>query len=205
MREATDAVGVLEAICCLLSTGKTCMQRVDSVIDGMRDLLVIKSTNKKSGLLILTARGRKRMVELVAKFDMPALIYNITTLERLHWTIKNSDNPRALLEASMLRLALSEHFMGVDALLAQLKTSGGRGAPAGRGAVKKKRIERPVESKVETPVAESKPAAQTDAGQQAPADAGDGWGCGGRGWPRAWPWATWFGAFSAVGGLGTRR
>jgi DNA polymerase-3 subunit gamma/tau len=111
---AKDAGGVLEAIDGLLSTGQTCTQIGDSVIDCMRDLLVIKSTNEQSGLLILTDEERKKMVGLVEQFDMPALIYNITTLERLRWTMKNSDNPRALLEASMLRLALSEHFIGLD-------------------------------------------------------------------------------------------
>ncbi len=44
--------------------------------------------------------------------------------EALFWeTIKNSDNPRALLEASMLRLTLSEHFLGVEKLINQLKQS----------------------------------------------------------------------------------
>lgn len=171
---AKDAGGVLEAIDSLLSTGQTCTQLGDSVIDCMRDLLVIKSTNEQSGLLILTAQERKKMVGLVAQFDMPALIYNITTLERLRWTIKNSDNPRALLEASMLRLALSEHFMGVDALLAQLKASGGRGGPAGRAGVKKKRIEQPVESKVDTPACKDKPAAQTEAEPQEQAESAEG-------------------------------
>lgn len=146
-----DAGGILEDIDGLLSSGQTCTQIGDSVIDCMRDLLVIKSTNEQSELLILTDEERKKMVALAEKFDMAALIYNITTLERLRWTMKNSDNPRALLEASMLRLTLSEHFMNVDTLLAQLKASGGRRVPAGRDPVKKKRIERPTENKVHTP------------------------------------------------------
>lgn len=170
---AKDAGGVLEAVDRLLSTGQTCTQIGDALIDCMRDLLVMKSTDERSGLLVLTEQERKRMVSLLPKFDVAALIYNITTLERLRWTIKNSDNPRALLEASMLRLALSEHFMGVDELLAQLKASGGRGGPVGGGTIKKKRIERPAESKVRTPVAEDKPAEQTEAGPQEQAESAE--------------------------------
>jgi hypothetical protein len=66
----------------------------------------------------------------------------------------------------MLRLALSEHFMNVDTLLAQLKASGGRRGPAGRGPVKKKRIERPTENKVHTPACDDKPPEQNEGQSQ---------------------------------------
>jgi DNA polymerase-3 subunit gamma/tau len=155
-----DAGGVLETIDHLLSTGQTCTQIGDCLIDCMRDLLVIKSTNEQSELLILTAQERKRMVVLAAKFDIPALIYNITALERLHWTVKNSDNPRALLEASMLRLALSEHFMNVNELLRQLNGSGSQVSRPAGSTVKKKQTARR-QNKVAATLTEDKPAVQT--------------------------------------------
>ena len=154
-----DAAGVLETIDHLLSTGQTCTQIGDCLIDCMRDLLVIKSTNEQSELLILTAQERKRMVVLAAKFDIPALIYNITALERLHWTVKNSDNPRALLEASMLRLALSEHFMNVNELLRQLNGSGSQVSRPAGSTVKKKQTARS-QNKVAATLTEDKPAVQ---------------------------------------------
>lgn len=123
-----DAGAVLEAIDSLLKTGQTAVQTIDALIDMTRDLIVIKSTDSKSKLLILTADERKVMGGLAEKFDTPAMIYNITTLEKLRWTIKNSDNPRALLEASMLRLALSEHFMGLGQLLNRIEAGGGQGS-----------------------------------------------------------------------------
>lgn len=73
--------------------------------------------------MILTAEQRKRTSELAEKFDTAALVYNITTLEKLRWTIKSSDSPRALLEALLLRFALSEHFLNVDDLLSQSQGS----------------------------------------------------------------------------------
>jgi len=157
-----DAAGVLNAIDHLLSAGQTCTQVGDCLIDCMRDLMVIKSTNDESELLILTAEERKKMTLLATKFDMPAIIYNITTLERLRWTIKNSDNPRALLEASMLRLALSEHFMNVNELLSQLNGSGAHlRRPAG-GTVKKKQTARPGQNKPPATLTEDAPPVQTD-------------------------------------------
>ena len=129
----SDAAGTLAAIEDLISVGISEVQIVDSLIDSMRDLMVVKSTGVESELVILTSEQRKRAGELSEKFDVAALVYNIATLEKLRWSVKNSDTSRALLEASLLRFALSEHFLNVDELLSQLKS----GSAA---AVKKKQL-----------------------------------------------------------------
>ncbi len=117
----SDAGGTLAAIEDLIGTGTSEVQTVDSLVDYMRDLMVVKSAGADSELLILTAEQRKRAGELAEKFDIAALVYNIATLEKLRWSIKNTDTARALLEASLLRFALSEHFMNIDTLLSQLQ------------------------------------------------------------------------------------
>ncbi|MHC4068957.1 MAG: DNA polymerase III subunit gamma/tau [Planctomycetota bacterium] len=117
----SDAGGTLSAIEELIVGGVGEVQVVDSLVDCMRDLMVLKSTSAESELLVLTAEQRKRAGELAEKFDVAGLVYNITVLEKLRWTVKNSDTPRALLEACLLRLALSEHFLNVDGLISQLK------------------------------------------------------------------------------------
>jgi len=125
-----DAAGTLTAIEDLVCTGLGEIQIVDAVIESMRDLLVIRSVGIETDLLILTADQKEKAAALARRFDAAALIYNITALERLRWTIKNSDTPRALLDASLLRFALSEHFMNVDELMDR--------AQGGAPAVKKK-------------------------------------------------------------------
>jgi len=127
----SDAAGTLAAIEDLINSGIGEVQIVDSLIEYMRDLLVIKSTSADSELLALTSEQRKRAAELAEKFDTAGLVYNITALEKLRWTLKNSDTPRALLDALLLRFALSEHFLNVDELVSKLQ--GGTGT-----AVKKK-------------------------------------------------------------------
>ncbi len=117
----SNPAGTLSAIEDLICTGISETQVVDSLIDYMRDLMVVKSTGPESELLILTGQQRQRANELAEKFDIAALVYNISTLEKLRWAIKNSDTSRALLEASLLRFALSEHFLNVDELLSQLR------------------------------------------------------------------------------------
>ena len=126
----SDAAGTLAVTEDLINAGLGEVQLVASLIDYMRDLMVIKSVGAESELLVLTAEQRQRAGRLAEKFDVAALVYNITTLERLRWTLKNSDTPRALLDASLLRFALSVHFLNVDELLSQLKT----------GPIKKKQI-----------------------------------------------------------------
>ena len=117
----SDAAGTLAAIEDLTMTGLSEVQIVDSLTDYMRDLMVVKSTGPESELLVLTTEQRQRAGQLAEKFDVAGLVYNITALEKLRWSIKNSDTPRALLDALLLRFALSEHFMNVDELMARLQ------------------------------------------------------------------------------------
>jgi DNA polymerase-3 subunit gamma/tau len=116
-----DAAGTLTAAEDLITAGLGEVQITDSLVEYMRDLMVVKSAGADSELLVLTAEQRKQAARLAEKFDIAALVYSITTLERLRWTLKNSDTPRTLLDASLLRFALSEHFLNVDELLSQLK------------------------------------------------------------------------------------
>ena len=105
------------------------MQIADALIDNMRDLMVVKSAGAESELLVAGAEHRKHAGELAEMFDIAGLVYNITTLEKLRWTIKNSETARALLEASLLRLALSEHFLNVDSLLSQAPMGQAKSSP----------------------------------------------------------------------------
>jgi len=133
-----DSAGTLAAIEGLINTGISEVQVVDSLIDYMRDLMVIKSTGPDSQLVILNDQQRKRAGELAEKFDVAALIYNIAALEKLRWAVKNSDTSRALLEASLLRFALSEHFLNVDELISRLK--------GGSATIVKKKAQRAINS-----------------------------------------------------------
>jgi DNA polymerase III gamma/tau subunit len=109
------------------------VQIVDALIDFFRDIMVAKTAGKDSKVLILTAEQKERTSELAELFDIAALVYNITALEKLRWTIKTADSPRPLLEASILRFALSEHFLNVDQLLSNKNASS-------EGSVKKNKI-----------------------------------------------------------------
>jgi DNA polymerase-3 subunit gamma/tau len=116
-----DASQSLAAIDDLLVGGQSAVQIVVSAIDYMRDLMILKCDADATELLVVMPDGSQDACRLAEKFDMPGLIYGITMLEKLCWAVRNTDNPRALLEAAMLRLTLSEHFLDVTELLSQLK------------------------------------------------------------------------------------
>jgi hypothetical protein len=78
--------------------------------------MVLKASGKDSKILILTEAERGELAALAEGYDLAALVYAITALEKLRWIIKNSQSGRILLEAALLRLALQEHFLGLDQL-----------------------------------------------------------------------------------------
>jgi len=173
-----DAAGTLIAIEDLVCTGLAEIQIVDAVIESMRDLLVIRSAGIDTDLLVLTADQKEKAGALAKRFDAAALIYNITALEKLRWTIKNTDSPRALLDASLLRFALSEHFINVDELMGRAQV----GSPV---AVKKKLLTEdrpapkppasPVQRTIEPPQVEELPLLGETKVPAAPADLVEGW------------------------------
>jgi len=125
-----DAGGTLQAVDELLNSGLSCIGLLDAIIQSLRDMMILKAA--QSSLVILTEAEKRRLSEIGGHFDIPSLVYNIAIFEKLRWPVKNSDNPRALLEAALLRVALAEHFMSIPDLL---------GAKVGNIPASPKRVE----------------------------------------------------------------
>jgi DNA polymerase III subunit gamma/tau len=115
-----DAAGALTITDNLLTEGMSCLQISDALVEYMRDVMVASTAGSESSLMVLTSAERKAVAELVSKFDLPALIYGVTAFEKMRGIIKNSENSRAILEASIVRLALSENFISVQSLMQRL-------------------------------------------------------------------------------------
>jgi len=113
----SNAAGALAASGELANSGLSEVQIADALVDYIRDLMVVKAAGANTELVILTEQQRKRAEELAQKFDIASLVYDITTLEKMRWSLKNSDAARPLLEATLIRLSMSEHFLNVDQLL----------------------------------------------------------------------------------------
>lgn len=122
-----NAEATLTTLDQLITSGLSEPQIVDALIDGLRDTMVIKTAGKNENLVVLTVEQRQRVQDLAQHFDAAAFIYSIAALEKLRWSIKNCEAPRTLLEATLLRFALNEHFLNVETLLGQLGQAGGPG------------------------------------------------------------------------------
>lgn len=118
---AQDGAGVLEGVEKLIDSGQPAGMICNSLLDVIRDLMVMKASGPDSRILILTDQERQSLLKLAGGFDLAGLVYAITALEKLRWSIQNSETGRTLLEAAMLRLTLREHFLGLD----QLASPGG--------------------------------------------------------------------------------
>ncbi|MFI4911252.1 MAG: DNA polymerase III subunit gamma/tau [Sedimentisphaeraceae bacterium JB056] len=120
-----DAAGALTITDKLLTDGMSCLQIADALVEYMRDVMVASTAGSDSPLVILTAAERETVSDLSQKFDIASLVYGVTAFEKMRSTIKNSENSRAILEASIVRLALSENFISVQSLLQRLGRGGG--------------------------------------------------------------------------------
>jgi DNA polymerase-3 subunit gamma/tau len=133
----------LKSIETLLNQGQTALQIAESLVEMFRDIMVLKTTGSDD-VLLLSGSKTAVLKEMSVTFDIPWLVFAITTLERLRWMFRNSENARALLEATLIRLAMSEHFISLDALADQLRGKPGASAPV--ADLKKKTIASPVNS-----------------------------------------------------------
>jgi hypothetical protein len=132
-----DAGRALVALNALFLAGQSPVQVLNATVDYLRDLMVLKAAGQTTELVILTDSQRQAAAQLAASFDVPAIIYAISALEKVGWSVKNTDNPRALLEAVVLRLTLSEHFISIPQILSRLGDTKASGTAAEQGGVKK--------------------------------------------------------------------
>ena len=103
---------------------------------------MLRTCGRESKLVEVPGLAMNDLERQAAKFDPIVLTQDIAILEELRRQIRTSQAGRALLDATLVRLALAEQFNQIGDLLA-----GGMTATAG-GAVKKKYVE-PVEAKDE--------------------------------------------------------
>jgi len=108
----------------LLASGIAQEQLVDVLIERLRQLMLIKSCGADSELVELSDEATNEAAKQAEQFDVPGLVHMMALCESLRQSSKSIANPRALLDATVVRLALAENMADVTALLR------GEGAPA---------------------------------------------------------------------------
>jgi hypothetical protein len=96
----------------------SCDHALDTIASRLRDALLLRVCGPQSELVDLPAETRSRMAVHAGKFDPPALVHLIALCDASVRNIRGSAVPRALFDAVIARLCMSEHFTSGAALLA---------------------------------------------------------------------------------------
>lgn len=114
-----DAAKALEQAGDLLRRGIGQDQLVEVLIERLRNLMLLAACGPDTGLVELAEESKKQTAEQAGRFDAAAITYMIALCENLARSSKSSSNARALLDATVVRLALAENMADVSAMLAE--------------------------------------------------------------------------------------
>lgn len=131
-----DPSKALDAAGQLVITGTGPDQLFEALIERLRDLMVLSACGPETSLVELTGDTRAEEVARAQKFDAAGIVHMIALCENAQRAAKSSANPRALMDALMVRLAMTEKLADVTSLIAQLRGGGSPqalGAGAGKG------------------------------------------------------------------------
>ncbi|MBX9737918.1 MAG: DNA polymerase III subunit gamma/tau [Phycisphaerales bacterium] len=131
-----NAAGALERAHTLLSRGTSGETLMTTLAERFRDLMALNLCGSGTELVELTGEARDQAIEQSRRFDGAALVHMIALCESVSRNAKSCSFPRALVDALMVRLAFTEKFADVTAVLTgggSAPMSGARpaGAPAG--------------------------------------------------------------------------
>ena len=108
----------LEAAARLLGQGIDQDQLIEVLIEHLRQIMLVAACGPDSEWVELSDEARRTVAEQATKFDTAGLVHMIALCENLARFSKGAANPRALLDATIVRLALAEKMADVATLLA---------------------------------------------------------------------------------------
>lgn len=109
-------------------------QVMETFLERFRDLMVLAACGPETGLVELTGGSRKEEIERASRFDPAGLVHMIALTESVQRAVKSSTSPRALFDALLVRLAMTEKLADVTAIVA-----GNTSASAARGSSSSKK------------------------------------------------------------------
>lgn len=102
----------------LLEKGTAIDLVIESLLERLRDLMVLAACGGDSPLVDLTDESRTIEAERAGRFDAAGLVHMIALCENVQRSARSSSVPRALLDALIVRLAMTEKLADVTALVA---------------------------------------------------------------------------------------
>jgi DNA polymerase-3 subunit gamma/tau len=125
----------LERADTLLSKGIAMEQMLDALIDRLRDLMLLRVCGPDTTLVDSSGEARTTAAAQAQRFDAPAIVHMIALCESVQRNARASLAPRAILDALIVRLAMTEKIADLTAIIAGSAATT-RLAPAGSPAKK---------------------------------------------------------------------
>jgi DNA polymerase-3 subunit gamma/tau len=123
---AGNIKAVLQQTDTMLASGLSPDTLIASLIDHLRNLLILQACGPDSNIIEVPGMSLKELDTQAQRFDATVLTQDITILEELRRTLRQTQAGRALLDATLVRLALADQFASVGELLDRVNN----GAPA---------------------------------------------------------------------------
>ncbi len=117
-----DAGECLTQAAALLARGVTIDQLIDTLLDRLRDLLVISVCGPHSPLVELSEDTRAEEARRADAFDAAGLLHMIALCENAQRTARFSGTPRVLLDALLVRLAHAAKIADIGQVLSRLES-----------------------------------------------------------------------------------
>ncbi|MCC7146773.1 MAG: DNA polymerase III subunit gamma/tau [Phycisphaeraceae bacterium] len=102
----------------LLDQGISLDQVVASLIDRLHALMILAACGPDTELAEMAPEARAEAFTQAQRFDSAGLVHMLALAQSLQRSLRASPNPRALLDAVVVRLALAEKMADVTAILA---------------------------------------------------------------------------------------
>ncbi len=135
--ELVDSLGLgdvkqaLERAGTLIAAGLSPDALIAALSDHLRNLLIALTCGQESGLIDIPGLGEADLAAQASRFEAASLAQDIAILEELRRTMRQNQTGRAMLDATLVRIALAEQFAPIN-----------RALSGGGAAQKKKSLKR---------------------------------------------------------------
>jgi len=114
-----NVASVLGQTDAMLTSGLAPETLIAQLTEHVRNLLILRTCGAESRLVEVPGMPISNLVQQASRFDPVVLTQDITILEELRRQIRVSSAGRALVDATLVRLALAEQFTSISELIAR--------------------------------------------------------------------------------------
>ncbi|MCW5764916.1 MAG: DNA polymerase III subunit gamma/tau [Phycisphaeraceae bacterium] len=133
---AGDPAAALRCVEALAAKGVPIDRVLTSLAERLHELMLIAACGPETELVELSGDARRRAAEQAARFDAAGLVHMIALCESTAQRTRTSSFPRALVDATVARMAMSERFADAAAAAGLAPAPGRAAAVAGAPAKK---------------------------------------------------------------------